>query len=133
MNVRNCRKCGKIFNYAVGPIICPNCREKMEEVFQDVKKFVQDNKNVGIPEISEACEVEPAQIQQWIREERLVFADDSPIGIPCESCGCMIKAGRYCDKCKAEITKGFNPTVKREEALRPQKQSERAKMRFLDK
>ena len=31
MNVRNCRHCGRIFNYVAGPIMCPACREKMEE------------------------------------------------------------------------------------------------------
>ena len=32
-----------------------------------------------------------------------MFADDSPISIPCESCGAPIKSGKYCDKCKIEL------------------------------
>ena len=42
-----------------------------------------------------------------VREERLVFSDDSPVGLPCESCGVTIKTGRFCDKCKAELATGF--------------------------
>lgn len=131
MNVRNCRKCGKIFNYVVGPTICPGCREKMEAKFADVKEFVRDNRGASIPEISEACEVEPQQIQQWIREERLVFAEDSPIGIECEGCGSMIKTGRYCDKCKIAITQGFNPTPKVEKKEVQRATKENPKMRYL--
>ena len=39
MNVRNCRKCGRMFNYVSGPPICGKCREQAEEQFQVVKKF----------------------------------------------------------------------------------------------
>ncbi len=133
MNVRNCRKCGRIFNYALGPVICPMCKEKVEKKFQEVKKFVQDNISVGIPQISKECDVEVQQIQQWIREERLVFSEDSPIGIECESCGTMIKTGRFCEKCKREMVKEFSPAEKKQGLLNPErKQSERAKMRYLD-
>ena len=30
-DIRNCRICGKIFNYVVGPVVCPRCKEKLEE------------------------------------------------------------------------------------------------------
>lgn len=135
MNVRNCRKCGKIFNYIVGPVICPRCKENQEAKFQEVKKFVQENHGADIAEVAEACEVEVKQIRQWIREERLQFADDSPIRIPCESCGAMIQSGRFCDKCKAELSNGFKHSVgldkPKEPAKKPEKKSERDKMRFL--
>lgn len=135
MNVRNCRKCGKIFNYIVGPVICPRCKESQEAKFQEVKKFVQENHGADIAEVAEACEVEVKQIRQWIREERLQFADDSPIRIPCESCGAMIQSGRFCDKCKAELSNGFKHSVgldkPKEPAKKPEKKSERDKMRFL--
>ena len=68
MNVRNCKRCGKIFNYVMGAPLCPACREEMEKKFHEVKKFIQDHPGVGIPELSEACEVEPSQIRQWVRE-----------------------------------------------------------------
>ena len=45
MDVRNCRKCGRLFNYAMGPIVCQNCRESMEEKFQEVKKYVYEQQN----------------------------------------------------------------------------------------
>ena len=67
--------------------------------------------------------------------DRLVFADDSPIGIGCELCGTMIKTGRFCAKCKAEVTNNLNSAIsKKESAVAPAlKKQERdpAKMRFL--
>jgi len=134
MNVKNCRKCGRIFNYVVGPPICPACREAVEAKFQGVKKYVQEHQNVGIPEIARECEVEISQIQGWIRDERLVFSADSPIGIECENCGAMIKTGRFCEKCKGDMARSFSPHSKSQPAQQMKKDTKEApKMRFLDK
>ena len=111
MNVKNCRKCGKIFNYVAGPPICLKCREDMEAKFQEVKKYVQDHHGADIAEVSEECNVDPGQIRQWIREERLQFADDSPIMIACENCGTMIRSGRFCEKCKNDMANDFQHAI----------------------
>ena len=64
MNVRNCRKCGKLFNYAMGPIICPQCKDELEEKFKQVKTYISDHSGCGIQEVARECEVEVSQIQQ---------------------------------------------------------------------
>lgn len=135
MNVRNCRNCGRIFNYVVGPILCPACREKMEEKFQEVKEYIREHKGVGIMEVSEACDVDAAQIRQWLREERLEVTEDSAIYLVCESCGASIRTGRFCEKCKNDVTRGFKDIV---DSARPTPQDlgekrdrDSAKMRFL--
>ena len=79
MNVKNCRKCKRIFNYVMGPVLCPRCREEEEEKFQEVKKYVIENPGSGIQEVSEACDVSVNLIRQWLREERLVLSDESPM------------------------------------------------------
>ena len=117
----------------MGPILCPHCVEEQEKVFQVVK----DHHGADIAEVSRECNVEPSQIRQWIREERLQFADDSPIRIACEGCGTMIRSGRYCDKCKAAMTNGFRDAMgmnKQPEApvRKPSRNiSERDRMRYL--
>lgn len=136
MDVRNCRRCGTIFNYVTGVPICPACREEEEKKFQIVKKFVQDNVQAQIPEIVERCEVSQNQIHIWIRQERLVFAENSPIGIDCEGCGAMIKTGRLCERCKSDLARGLNNSVKKqpvEPAAPNKKWADNHKMRFLDK
>ena len=71
MDVRNCRKCGKVFNYISGPPICQACRELEEQKFQEVKKYIQQHGRATINEVSEECELEVQQIQAWIGQERL--------------------------------------------------------------
>ena len=136
MNVRNCRNCGKLFNYMSGMPICPACKDKLEEKFQEVKKYIRENRMADIKEVAEECEVEVGQIQQWIREERLEFTADSPVKIPCENCGEMIRSGKYCDKCKREMTNNLSSVIEKPKAVlvEPKKpQSTGNKMRYLDR
>lgn len=112
MDVKNCRKCGRMFNYISGMPICPACREAAEAKFQEVKKFVQDNKTATMAEIVENCDVDSKQVQQWIREERLFFSDDSPIKLSCENCGATINTGRYCEKCKKDMASNISDAFK---------------------
>ena len=79
MNVRNCRKCGRIFNYVMGPIVCPRCKEEQENKFQEVKKYVQDNRGADIHEVATECDVDPSQIRQWIREVCRRFTHKAPL------------------------------------------------------
>lgn len=135
MNVKTCRKCRRLFNYVLGPVLCPNCREEEENKFQAVKKYVQEHVNSGIQEVSEECEVSVAQIRQWLREERLMLSDESPMGIGCERCGKMIKSGKFCEECKAELANTFQTVMGKSGTYVPPKQETRtsARMRFLDK
>lgn len=135
MNVRNCRKCGRVFNYVMGIPICPRCKDEQEAIFQEVKKYVQDHPGADIMEVSEECNVDPGQIRQWIREDRLQFAEDSPIRIPCEKCGTMMRSGRFCDRCTAEMVGGFKQITQRAQP-KPEpkpapKTSEKDRMRYL--
>lgn len=136
MNVVNCRKCGKLFNYIAGPQTCPMCREKNEEKFQEVKKFIQQNRRASMQIVCEECDVEPGQIQAWIRQERLQFAEDSPIKVSCEKCGCMISSGRYCDKCKNDMSRDLGNMMRKpveELKKEPMRKSgdNKNRMRFL--
>lgn len=135
MNVRNCRSCGRIFNYVAGMAICPACREKMEQKFQEVKDYIRENKGVGITEVAEACDVDAGQIRQWLREERLEITEDSAIMLACESCGAPIRSGRFCEKCTFNMTKGLNDVLKANKAQKevrvPKNDGEGPKMRFL--
>ena len=134
MNIKNCRNCGKMFNYITGPVVCPNCREAVEAKFQEVKQYIRDHKGVGIAEVSEACSVDPAQIRAWLRDDRLEVTEDSALMLNCESCGAPIRSGRFCDRCKANMANSFgnilNSNKPKQEPKKPDRES--PKMRFLD-
>lgn len=137
MDVRNCRSCGKLFNYmGQGRSICPACVEKLEEKFFQVREYVRDNKNAGINEVAEANDVEVGQIKQWIREERLAFSSDSPIGIECENCGTTIKTGRFCKNCKDKLSNGLAGSIAKPKAIEPErkkKPNSNGAVRFMDR
>lgn len=119
MEIKNCRKCGRMFNYLMGPQICDNCKKAAEEKFQEVKEYVRANKSAPIQEICRECDVEQKQVQQWIREERLVFSDDSPVMINCEICGKQIRTGRYCDSCKKDTANAVSAAGRRPGQMNP--------------
>ena len=137
MNVRNCRKCGRVFNYIIGQTLCLSCRDELENKFKEVKEYVQKNRGCSINDVAEICEVEVSQIKQWIREERLEFTEDSMIGLACEICGASIRTGRYCEKCKAQTLSGLNNVVRQAQVSRQAQQTthtnqkDNPRMRFL--
>ena len=133
MEVKNCRDCGRLFNYLGGPRLCPACREALEEKFLQVKRYIEEHRTAQLQQISDDNDVSIQQIKQWVREERLTFTDDSVVGIECESCGVTIKTGRFCEACKKQMANTFGNAIKKEHALEPKRDPrERARMRFLD-
>lgn len=136
MEVRNCKGCNRLFQYIGGVPLCHACKEALEDKFTEVKEYIYENPGQSIVQVAEATEVTTKQIKQWIREERLVLSDASPDGITCESCGTPIRSGRFCDKCKVQMTNDFNTAVgRRPVAPVPEKKTEKTgnKMRFLSK
>lgn len=133
MDVRNCKGCGKLFNYIHGPHLCPSCAKALDVKFEDVKEYVYDHPRVDMQEVSEAFDVSISQIKQWIREERLSFAEDSMIGLDCEGCGVTIKTGRFCKACKDKLARDLKELYHTPEPRqKPTDPKENAKMRFLD-
>lgn len=110
MDVRNCRKCGRLYNYIGGSYrhLCPQCIADLEELFQEVKQYIEENPGVTTPMVSKQFDIPIQQIETWIREERLCIEEGSAIGISCEKCGATIYSGRYCAECKNKIANNLN-------------------------
>lgn len=135
MEARNCKDCGKMFNYMGGTPLCPVCAKKLDEKFLEVKEYVYDNPHANLNQVAEDNEVSVAQIKRWIKEEKLSFSEDSPIGLECEKCGKIIKTGRFCQNCKKELEDhlGNVYTQPKENHVKKNIVNTAAKMRFLDK
>lgn len=132
MDVRNCRSCGRLFNYMTGAPICESCKKKLEEKFQEVKAYLEEHPNSSVETVSEELDVSVKQIRQWIREERLSLSVAGADGIVCEQCGAPICSGRFCEKCKAEMVNTFSGAIekpKEPEVKKPERDGNR--MRFL--
>lgn len=132
MEVKNCRDCKRLFNYIGGPRLCPNCKAKLEKKFVEVKRYIEDNKNATISMVSEEMEVSVQQINQWVREERLAFSEDSAVTLDCENCGAPIRTGRFCEKCKGKMINKLEEMYQPKESGVRKQDRDRARMRYLD-
>lgn len=123
-----------MFNYIGGPTICDPCKKALEDDFQKVKKYIEENPRASLKQIAEDNEVTSKQIQQWIREERLMFSKDSPLQLLCEKCGDPIQTGRFCAKCKNSMANNLNNSFAKPkpQLQQPVKKDTKAGMRFLD-
>jgi len=133
MEVATCKTCGRLFNVITRTKICPACKAALEDKFQDVKRYLDENPNTTIDMLSKQCEISVKQIKEWIREERLSFREGSGCGITCEQCGTMILTGRFCAQCKQKIqtnlSSAINPSVRRDDTKK--RDRDRDRMRFL--
>ena len=133
MEVINCRECGRLFNHIAGPRICQACARKVEDKFQEVKRYLQENPNSNIDDLSKATDTSIKQIKQWVREERLTFSETSLQGIECEKCGKMIRTGRFCEACKGKMQNVLESALDKPKRLEPAQKRDREgdRMRFL--
>ncbi len=134
MDVRSCKNCGRLFNYMQGQPICASCKQKMEDKFMQVRDYIRGNETASMKQIAEDNDVTVKQLKQWVREERLTFSSKSPVGIECETCGAMIRTGRFCDKCKNNMASNLKDMYAMPAAAAPLKKDKgKDRMRFLDK
>ena len=131
MEVRNCKMCGRLFNFVggSGPYrnLCPNCVER--------KEYIDEHPAATINEVSEECDVSARQIEQWIRQERLMITEGSSIGITCERCGVSIKSGRFCERCKNKMANNLGSMYGESNAAvenMEKRARAEAKMRYFD-
>ena len=71
MNVRNCRKCGKIFNYIAGPFVCPACREELEIYYTVSVGLRQLDSGNGVYDIAGSLEESMENAWLTVRTARL--------------------------------------------------------------
>ena len=132
MNVSNCRGCGRLYNAITNTKLCPQCVNKLENKFSQVKEYLRENPNSSINKVSKEMDVSVKQIKQWVREERLVFSNTSVGGIECEQCGTLIRTGRFCDSCKFKMANNLASALDKPKVNMPKKPThDRDRMRFL--
>lgn len=110
--LRNCKRCKRIFMYAMGPQICEVCKKQEEEDFEKVRKFLREYPGATIQEVSAATEVSAQLIYKFLREGRLEVSKDSPIALLCENCGVRITSGRFCINCSRKLANEMIATGK---------------------
>jgi flagellar operon protein (TIGR03826 family) len=111
-DVRNCRRCGRIYNYIGGAPLCQACKEKDEEDFKRIKQYLYDNPKASVTQVSTELDISVDKIKRFLRDGRLEIADDDGnMILECEACGKSIKSGRYCQECERALASGFRNTA----------------------
>jgi len=105
LEIKYCKRCGKVFNYKVSPY-CPACIIKNDEDFLKCREYIEKNKYVTIKELAENTGVDEKIILNFLKEGRLSL--EKGAGLVCENCGTPISQGRYCEKCFNELHKDLN-------------------------
>ena len=133
MDVRNCKGCGRLFNYVGGAPLCQECMAALDRKFDEVKKYIDEHPQASISQVSEDVDVSVKQIKQWIKEDRLILSEASLDGVVCEHCGQPIRSGRFCDKCKASMASSLKNAMDKPKSVqdKPKNRDEGDKMRFL--
>ncbi len=113
--IKNCKRCGKIFAY-LNNVNCPDCARVEEEEFDLVREFVKDHEFPTIPETSAATGVAEKYIVRWVREGRLERAGYKMAGLKCDSCGTDIYTGKLCEKCQGKMAGAISSASARRDA-----------------
>lgn len=100
MDVRQCKKCRKLFNYIRSPF-CSDCQTAIDADQLQISEFLHDHRGAGVEEIALETGVERSIILYLIREGRLKLSSESPIH--CERCETPILTGRYCRGCRESL------------------------------
>lgn len=132
MTILNCKNCKRLFNAMVDTELCPECNAKLEQKFQEVKKYLYEHEQAKIEEVSKENNISIKQLKKWVQEERLTFKSLSSIGLACSFCGRTISSGKYCKECKTKLLNDLNAVnTKKITSSLSIKKSEQDKMRFL--
>lgn len=109
MNIKNCEKCGKIFNY-IGRNICPECMEEVEKEFEVVRNYIKKHPGCNLQDVTQNTEVATDKVLSFLREGRITGGLESA-ELKCSSCGKTIPYGKLCQQCQTDMGKEINRAV----------------------
>lgn len=135
-DVRNCRRCGRIYNYISGPPICQDCKQADEETFKRIKEYLYKYPGATLTQVATDCDVSVEKIKMFLREGRLEITEGANIILECERCGKSIRTGRFCQECQnglsSDISGSVSKSDKHEDHLEAAKRNAIG-MRYLNK
>jgi flagellar operon protein (TIGR03826 family) len=108
----NCPKCRKLYLRIRNT--CDECYQKTEEDYLKTAAYLREYPGSTLQEVSDETKVSVAQIRQFIISGRILMGSFPNLSYPCETCGNLIRVGRTCKSCMAQINQLGNQTSKDE-------------------
>jgi hypothetical protein len=106
--LKNCRKCNRIFAYIAGPQICPECQNEEEKIFDKVSAYIREHSGVPLTVVAKEMDVSYEKLIKYVREGRLLIQEpNGGVRMFCEKCGAEIPSGRYCKSCESGLAKAL--------------------------
>jgi flagellar operon protein (TIGR03826 family) len=106
--LRNCKKCNRIFSYLAGAPICPECQKEEEKIFDEVSMYVRDHSGVPMTVVAKELDVPYDKIMKYVRDGRLQIKESGGAVLNrCERCGKEIPSGRYCQSCEQGLARAL--------------------------
>ena len=136
-DVRNCKRCGRVYNYIGGVPLCPSCKDQDENDFKRIKSYLYDNPGAPMSLVASELDVSVEKIRRFLKEGRLeIVGDDANFILQCEGCGISIKTGRFCNSCERNVVNDLSSTAQKlgQSAARYNEEIKRnSSMRYLSK
>ncbi|MBZ4647561.1 MAG: hypothetical protein PWR27_2487 [Petroclostridium sp.] len=117
LQIKNCKRCGKIFQSNETFDICPICKELDEKEFDKIKEYLYQHPYSNMYEVATNLDISISKIKRYLRECRLQIVEKENGFLHCECCGTSIQSGRYCDECIAKLSHGFKAAFKEKEII----------------
>jgi len=103
--LKNCRRCNRIFPFLSGMPICPECLKEDERIFEEVSMYIREHSEMTLSDVSEALDIAYDKLLKYVKEGRLqIRSENGGFVMFCEKCGSMITKGRFCPRCENHIT-----------------------------
>ena len=136
-DIRNCRRCNRIFNYIGGMSICLECKQEDDTNFKKVKEYLYDHPKASMVDVSKELEISIQQIKSYLKEGRLeIVGDGGNMFLECERCGKSISSGRYCNDCTKDVSndvKSVTEQMNKAVAVQPVQTKRTSGIRYLNK
>lgn len=134
MELKTCPECRRLFNYLTGDVVCPECKNRLEEEFCVVKEYITEHTGARMAQVAKDCEIALSQIKQWIREEKIHLSDEQEAYSSCERCGRPIPIGQFCNICQSQLLHEVENALKSDMPTNTMEKPKREepKIRFLD-
>ncbi len=108
--LRNCRKCNRVFSSVEGLTLCSRCNVTVDDSFNRVREYINDNPVSSIKDVSKSTSVSSDIILKWIRDGRIILAENSSISF-CQRCGSPMDGGRFCGRCIRDLAYGLKEGI----------------------
>lgn len=129
--LKNCRRCNKVFPYLAGLPICPACNKEDEKIFEEASMYIRDHPGVPLTVVSNELDISYDRLMKYVKEGRLQILSPKGEYIRfCENCGVAITGNRFCPSCEGHIS-GVLDTSKKKLQNSLEKAKKRSDYRFI--